>query len=144
MDWFEQVNKAKANGREYADNGIAAGEKFPQESPLSGEWAGALTPRDVVEMACGPQTYPIAQDWAIEELCDAWEDGYNSAEWPGDPKHFPVGTDVELMRYGKWEGPFTVTDKEGRTPEHLVLLNPANGVLFEEYNDAPYNVRRAS
>ena len=83
MEWNEQLAKAKANGREYADNGIAAGEKFPQDSPLSGEWAGAITPKDVVEMACGPQTYPIEQDWAITELCDAWEDGYNSAPWPG-------------------------------------------------------------
>ena len=98
MDWFEQVAKAKANGREYADNGIAAGEQVPQESPLSGEWAGALTPRDVVEMAtsplpdgevwedgrtAGPSTFDGAADWEIQELCDAWEDGYLSAPWPG-------------------------------------------------------------
>lgn len=54
--------------------------------------------------------------------------------------NYEPGTKVELMRYGQWEGPFIVTDKVGRTPDHLVLLNPANGVLFEEYND-PYNVR---
>lgn len=55
--------------------------------------------------------------------------------------NFEPGTQVELMRYGQWEGPYTVTSQVGRTPDHLVLLNPKNGVLFEEYNDAPYNVR---
>ncbi len=82
MDWFEQVAKAKANGREYADNGIAAGEKSPSDAPLSGEYAGALTPRDVVEMAAGPGTFANAQDFEVTELCDAWEDGYYSAPWP--------------------------------------------------------------
>lgn len=47
-----------------------------------------------------------------------------------------VGTKVELMRHGQWEGkPYTVTSHVGRTAEHLVLLNPANGVLFEEHVD---------
>jgi hypothetical protein len=97
MDWFEQLAKAKSNGLEYATNGIAAGEVSPQESPLSGEWAGAITPRDVVEMStrplsdgdvwedgrtAGPSTFDGAADWEIQELCDAWEDGYNSAPWP--------------------------------------------------------------
>jgi hypothetical protein len=49
--------------------------------------------------------------------------------------HFEPGTKVDLMRYGSWEGPFVVTDLVGRTPEHLVLRNPANGVLFEEHVD---------
>jgi hypothetical protein len=49
---------------------------------------------------------------------------------------FEPGTKVELMRYGQWEGkPYTVTSHAGRTPEHLVLLNPENGVLFEEHVD---------
>jgi hypothetical protein len=140
MDWFEQVAKAKANGREYADNGIAAGERSPLESPLSGEWAGMLTPRDVVEMACGPQTYPIAQDWAVMELCDAWEGGYRSAPWPGtEPGGFHPGDDVEINERGEWVGPYTVTDGEGRTPQHLVLRG-RHGV-FEHYNDAPFNTR---
>jgi hypothetical protein len=140
MDWFEQLAKAKANGREYADNGIAAGEQHPQESPLSGEWAGALTPRDVVEMACGPQTYPIAQDWAIEELCDAWEDGYNSAPWPMIV--LAPGDEVEILVHGEWEGPYTVTAGVGRTPEHLVLRGQYGP--FEQHNDYPHNIRRAS
>ena len=92
MDWFEQLNKAKANGLEYATNGIAAGETSPQESPLSGEWAGAPTPRDVVEMAAGPGTFENAQEWEVTELCDAWEDGYLSAPWP-----LPAG---ELCEHG--------------------------------------------
>jgi hypothetical protein len=59
--------------------------------------------------------------------------------------HFKPGDKVELMRSGEWEGPFVVTDKVGRTPEHLVLLNPANGVLFEEYVDeysVGYQIRK--
>lgn len=55
---------------------------------------------------------------------------------------FEPGTKVELMEHGKWTGEaHTVTAHVGRTPDHLVLLNPKNGVLFELYNDAPYNVR---
>lgn len=97
MNWFEQLAKAKANGLEYATNGIAQGERAPQESPLSGEWAGAITPRDVVEMStsplpdgevwedgrtAGPSTFDGAADWEVQELCDSWEDGYYSAPWP--------------------------------------------------------------
>lgn len=48
---------------------------------------------------------------------------------------FEDGTQVDLMRYGQWEGPFIVTSRVGRTPEHLVLRNPENGVLFEEHVD---------
>jgi hypothetical protein len=60
---------------------------------------------------------------------------------------FEPGTQVELMRYGAWEGPFVVTDRTGRTPEHLVLRNPANGVLFEEHADKysiPYHIRKVA
>lgn len=60
---------------------------------------------------------------------------------------FEEGTQVELKRYGKWEGPFTVTSRVGRTPEHLVLLNPENGVLFEEHVDEysiGYQIRPAN
>jgi len=82
MDWFEQLAKAKANGLEYANNGIAAGQRTPDEAPLSGEWAGSVTPRDVVNMACDADAFEIAEEWAVTELCDAWEDGYNAAPWP--------------------------------------------------------------
>lgn len=83
MDWFETLEKAKANGLEYATNGIAAGELSPAESPLSGEWAGSITPKDVVNMAASDDTaYERAEDFEITDLCDAWEDGYLSANWP--------------------------------------------------------------
>jgi hypothetical protein len=150
MDWFEQLAKAKANGREYADNGIAAGERFPQESPLSGEWAGAITPRDVVNMAAGEGAFDNAQDFEVTDLCDAWEDGYNSAPWPEyqerlrsfQPGGFRPGDQVEILVGGQWTGTYTVTDGEGRSPEHLVLRG-RHGV-FEHHNDAPHNIRRAS
>lgn len=83
MDWFETLNKAKANGLEYANNGIAAGETSPASSPLSGEWAGSITPKDVVNMAADDDgAYDRADEFEITDLCDAWEDGYLSAEWP--------------------------------------------------------------
>ena len=141
--WFALLEKAQANGREYADNGIAAGEKFPQESPLSGEWAGAIMPRDVVNMAAGrDDAIGIAKDFEVDQLCDAWEDGYNSAPWPGfQPGGFHPGDEVEILMGGEWVGPYTVTDGEGRSPQHLVLRGKN---VFEHHNDAPHNIRRAS
>jgi hypothetical protein len=143
MDWFEQLAEAKANGLEYATNGIAAGARSPFDTPLSGEWAGALMPRDVVNMACGDGAYDNAQEWEVTELCDAWEDGYHSAPWPGyQPGGFHPGDEVEILMGGQWTGPYTVTDGEGRSPEHLVLRG-RNGV-FEHHNDAPHNTRLAT
>jgi hypothetical protein len=51
------------------------------------------------------------------------------------------GTKVEIMERGAWVGPFIVTAREGRTPDHLVLSGPSG--LFEHYNDAPFNTREA-
>lgn len=51
------------------------------------------------------------------------------------------GTRVEILERGSWVGPFTVTDKPGRTPDHLVLSN-GSWVVFEHYAD-PYNTRTA-
>lgn len=80
MDWFETLDRAKALGREYADNGIAGGDTSPEESPLSGEWAGAVTPADVVRQLGGdPDTL---EEWEVTDICDHWEDGYRSAPWP--------------------------------------------------------------
>jgi glyoxylase-like metal-dependent hydrolase (beta-lactamase superfamily II) len=56
---------------------------------------------------------------------------------------FEPGTKVEILERGEWVGPFTVMAMTGRTPDHLVLLNPKNGVFFEHYNDAPFNTREA-
>jgi hypothetical protein len=51
------------------------------------------------------------------------------------------GTLVEIMEAGSWNGPHTVTAQTGRTPDHLVLINNSNGVFFEHYADAPFNIR---
>lgn len=86
MDWFELLNKAKANGLEYATNGIAGGERSPQHSPLSGEWAGAISPKDVVDMAAGREgAFNEVDECELTDICDAWEDGYFSAPWPAHP-----------------------------------------------------------
>lgn len=80
--WFEILDRAKAMGREYADNGIAGGQTEPEESPLSGEWAGAITPKDVVERLGGD--YDKLDSFEVDDILSFWEDGYNSAEWPGN------------------------------------------------------------
>lgn len=56
---------------------------------------------------------------------------------------FTVNTTVEILDQGAWIGPFTVRPGKGRTDEHIILFNPANGTIFEHYNDAPYNTRKA-
>lgn len=56
---------------------------------------------------------------------------------------FTKGQQVEILDRGEWIGPFTVTNKVGRTPDHLVLEGPF-GFLFEQYNDAPYNIRKVN
>lgn len=81
--WYEMLDRAKALGGEYAANGIAAGERMPQESPLSGEWDGAITPKDVVRQLGGnPDTL---EDFELSDICDAWEDGYWQEAWPERP-----------------------------------------------------------
>lgn len=46
-----------------------------------------------------------------------------------------AGDKVQLMRRGEWDPEvFTVTDRVGRTPDHIVLRT-SSGNLFEEYVD---------
>lgn len=56
---------------------------------------------------------------------------------------FQAGDKVLCLFSGQWEGPFIVQSGVGRTADHLVLLNPREGVLFEQYNDSPYNLKKA-
>lgn len=53
---------------------------------------------------------------------------------------YEAGTKVEILEQGKWVGPFTVTADAGRTPDHVVLSGPSG--RFEQYNDAPFNLRK--
>lgn len=52
----------------------------PNPEPLSGEWAGGLTPDSVVEFVTA-KGFPAPEDdleygeWS-QELCDAFEEGY--------------------------------------------------------------------
>jgi len=50
-----------------------------------------------------------------------------------------AGDKVEILERGEWVGPFKVSDKAGRTPEHVVLEGPSGS--FEHYADAPFNIR---
>lgn len=81
--WFEMLDRAKANGRQYAENGIAGGDRQPEDSPLSGEWAGAILPKDVVSELGGD--IDTLEGWEVTDILDHWEDGYNSADWPERP-----------------------------------------------------------
>jgi len=79
-DYLNDLNRAKALGLEYANNGIAAGEQAPQDSPLSGEWADGITVRDIfVQLGAD---YDKAEDFERTDVADSWEDGYRSAAWP--------------------------------------------------------------
>lgn len=86
MDWFETLDKARDMGREYAQNGIAGGQTVPDESPLSGEWVGAISPRDIVQELAGGDVdaFDRLEDWESNQIVDAWESGYYSAPWPTD------------------------------------------------------------
>jgi hypothetical protein len=74
-------------------------------------------------------------DWAnVRQLHEA---DMHNAKMLSDYEAIKVpGTKVLLMRGGQWEGPFIVQSGEGRTAEHLILLNPRGNTLFEEHVDA--------
>jgi len=82
-DWYSMLDRAKALGLEYATNGISGGETEPEESPLSGEWADRITPKDVVAQLGGD--IEKLEHFEIEDILNFWEDGYNSAPWPTRP-----------------------------------------------------------
>lgn len=81
--WFDVLDKAKALGLEYANNGIAQGETKPEDSPLSGEFADRVSPRDIIEQLTGDRrTIENLEEFEVTDILDHWEDGYNSAPWP--------------------------------------------------------------
>jgi hypothetical protein len=73
---------------------IRAGHRSPR-SPLSGEWAGDLTPADIYHALIGPDWdggrprwvdadtgLPFDTEFFLTEICDAFENAYDQAEWP--------------------------------------------------------------
>lgn len=85
MDWFAMLDRAKALGLEYALNGIAGGETAPEEHPLDSMEADRITVRDVVtELSGSADTYNGLEMFEIDDIASHWEDGYNSAPWPGN------------------------------------------------------------
>lgn len=80
MDYYAQLDKAKAMGRKYADACIELGQTAPDDAPLSGEWAGAIT-LDYIIRALGGDPDSI-EDFERTDVADHWEDGYLSAPWP--------------------------------------------------------------
>lgn len=81
-DYYTQMDDARAMGREYAEAGISYGQTEPEDYPLSGEWAGAITVDDIVA-ALGADPECI-ENYEREDVADYWEDGYRSAAWPGN------------------------------------------------------------
>lgn len=81
-DWNDLLENAKADGLKYAQDAIKAGATIPPHSPLSGEWADSISPKDVVNSAAvADDAYGLLDECEITELCDAWEEGYFSANW---------------------------------------------------------------
>ena len=82
-DWFETLDRARALGKQYAENGIAGGDTEPEEHPLDSMEYGRITVRDVVtELSGDPTAYERLEHFEIDDIASHWEDGYNSAEWP--------------------------------------------------------------
>lgn len=75
MDITAIHDKAAELGAERARDEIADGAHQEREAPLSGEWAGDPTPRDVARDA----GYEGEDAEEIDEIADAWENGYFDA-----------------------------------------------------------------
>lgn len=82
-DYYSDLDRIRATGREYADNGIAAGDREPLEAPFSGEWADGLTGQDVLDAAGIDAVFSKLEHFEQDDILDSWEDGYFTAAWPG-------------------------------------------------------------
>jgi len=81
-DYYGDLDRIRAAGREYADNGIAAGDTEPLDAPFSGEWADGLTGQDVLDAAGINATFSELEEFEQTDILNYWEDGYYSADWP--------------------------------------------------------------
>lgn len=70
--------QAAALGSSQAEDEFSAGHDNPVDAPLSGEWAGDLTPADLATR-CGFSPYNDADSSAA---CEAFEDAYFGT-WQG-------------------------------------------------------------
>lgn len=95
------------------------------------EWGRGAGPEEAWRYALGAVFGPLDEEFHDVELTDC-------EACTAEP--FPVGAQVEILCGGQWTGPYTVTDGDGRSPEHLVLRGHVG--VFEHHNDAPYNLRR--
>lgn len=75
----EQFDQAATLGTEKALDEFASGNASAQESPLSGEWAGGLVPRDIA-FNVGFKDEDSNFGEALDELAEAWEQAYFS-QW---------------------------------------------------------------
>lgn len=80
--YYDDLQRCRTAGREYADNGIAVGDTVPDDAPFSGEWADGLTGQDVLDAAGIDARFDELEDWEQADILNYWEDGYLSASWP--------------------------------------------------------------
>jgi hypothetical protein len=73
--------KAQALGVAQAEAEIESGAQYPTDSPLSGEWADSLTPRDLAtRVGYLDEVAGYVPEEGVSGLCDAFEAGY-SGTW---------------------------------------------------------------
>ena len=80
-DYYSDLDKIRAAGREYGASAIAAGDTEPQEGLFSGEWADGLAWQDALDLAGlgGVVRFDDLGDFEQIDVLDAFEDGYYSA-----------------------------------------------------------------
>lgn len=83
-DYGSVLNACRQAGLNYARACIERGDTEPLDAPFNGEWADGLTGQDVLDMAGIDAAWEDVNDFARADVLDAWEDGYYSADWPGE------------------------------------------------------------
>jgi len=78
LDYFQSEDWAYALGNEYGRNQLAAGCDL-EEYPLSGEWTGGMSPRDVFAEVVGRAPDMDTEYDDVSQFADNWDDGYRAA-----------------------------------------------------------------
>ena len=82
-DYYSDLETIRNTGEAYAKSCIAEGMKTPELSLFSGEWSDGLTGQDVLSFSGFQRvTFNKLNDFEQEDVIDAFEDGYYSANWP--------------------------------------------------------------
>lgn len=79
LSWADDAWQLGRDAAE-AHRGLSESSRPDFRPDLSGEWADSPTPKSVVE-AVTELSYENVNEEIIEAICNAWEEGANSA-WP--------------------------------------------------------------